>query len=276
MIGPALTEADAAADLAGTPRPDFGLQPHEQRVIAEYAELVDRVKKLTNFRLGARAERLPEVERDLLRQQEDAMARYAAVLSKRIARFGKATGPCTCGPHGRCSCCDTGADPLLEWANRPLNFTGQTGTMAGVTLTEAGTDAAFGVGMTATDGHKAEEAGKNAAAMRAIEVLTNGCTPEPRVITPTVGRKVWFKPGKFRDLPHGLVLLPVNYEDDQPLDATVVYVHDDHTVNLLVVDHVGNQFPFESVHLVQPSDQCCPAGHRAEWMPYQVKQAGAA
>lgn len=210
MSGVVLTEADAAADLAGTPRPDFGLQPHEQRVIAEYAELVDRMKKLTAFRLGVRAQELPEIERDLLRQQEEAMSRYGGVLSRRIARFGQTVDPCTCGPGDACSNCPPSS--------------------------------------------------------------THAAAPS-RVITPTVGRKVWFYPGNRQTPPAGFT----TYPGDQACDATVVYVHNDRMVNLLVTDHIGRTYAVPSVRLVQPDDaEVDAASHRAEWMPYQVKQAGAA
>lgn len=207
MIGPALTEADAAADLAGTPRPDFGLQPHEQRVIAEYAELVDRVKKLTNFRLGRVVGRLSQLDQELLREQEEAMSRYAAVLSKRIARFGQAVDPCTCGPGDACSNCPPSTAPAAA---------------------------------------------------------------PSRVITPTVGRKVWFYTESAN--PIGMSVLP----GGQPLDATIVYVWNDRKVNLVVHDHAGDRLQFGHVQLVQPGDEAPIGRCYAEWMPYQVKQAGGA
>lgn len=248
---PALTEADAAADLAGTPRPSSTIismaamaqgeeaaknkrasraidvvanrpdaiipipegvdgllfvQPHEQRVIAEHAELVDRMKKLTTFRLGRVVGRLSQLDQELLREQEEAMSRYAAVLSKRIARFSQATDPCTCGPGEGCSNCHPATSPAAE---------------------------------------------------------------PSRVITPTIGRKVWFHPGSA--IPEGMSVFP----GGQPLDATVVYVWHDRMVNLLVVDHAGKQHAVTSVYLLQPGDFACPSSY-AEWMPYQVKQAGAA
>ncbi len=103
--------------------------------------------------------------------------------------------------------------------------------------------------------------------------------PEPpKVIVPTVGRKVWFYPGSGM-WPAGMQVFPgTDYDGgvQQPLDATIVYVHDDRLVNLRVIDHAGHAFPVRSVQLVQPGDECCGAGHRAEWMPFQVKQAGKA
>lgn len=96
---------------------------------------------------------------------------------------------------------------------------------------------------------------------------------EQRVITPTVGRKVWFYPGNRQTPPAGFT----TYPGDQACDATVVYVHNDRMVNLLVTDHIGRTYAVPSVRLVQPDDaEVDAASHRAEWMPYQVKQAGAA
>lgn len=90
----------------------------------------------------------------------------------------------------------------------------------------------------------------------------------PKVIVPTVGRKVWFYPNQGQ---HGLSRM-----GEQPFDATVVYVHGDRLVNLLVVDHLGESTPFLRVQLVQPGDEACGTGHRAEWMPFQVTQAAKA
>lgn len=97
-----------------------------------------------------------------------------------------------------------------------------------------------------------------------------------KVIVPTVGRKVWFRPGGPVD-PAIQVMSP-DYDNalGQPLDATIVYVHNDRLVNLLVVDHGGNSFPMHNVQLVQPGDEACQTGHRAEWMPFQVTQAAKA
>lgn len=88
----------------------------------------------------------------------------------------------------------------------------------------------------------------------------------PRVITPTIGRKVWFYPGPSRVLAR---------RSPDPLDATIVFVWHNRLVNLLVVDHDGKSHPINSVHLDQPGDKIAPS-ERAEWMPYQVMQAGAA
>jgi hypothetical protein len=56
------------------------------------------------------------------------------------------------------------------------------------------------------------------------------------------------------------------------MDATVVFVHSERRVNLLVVDHAGNNYPVCSVFLQQEGDEV-PQGMYAQWMPYQVGQA---
>lgn len=83
---------------------------------------------------------------------------------------------------------------------------------------------------------------------------------------PTVGRKVWFRPNSY--MPSGMVQLGM----DTPMDATVIYVWGPDMVNLLVTDHVGNQFPIQSVKLVHPDDPL-PSWSYCEWMPYQIGQA---
>lgn len=80
------------------------------------------------------------------------------------------------------------------------------------------------------------------------------------IITPTIGRKVWFRPSYMRS---GMSVM----NNNQPLDATIVYVWNDRMVNLLVTDHVGITFPLTSVVLLQPGDT--PYGEYCEWMPYQ-------
>lgn len=89
-------------------------------------------------------------------------------------------------------------------------------------------------------------------------------------ITPTIGRKVWFWATE-----------PENHsieDHDQALDATVIFVHPDKTVNLQVVDHQGDITTQFGVELRDPQE-----GDRhfsdtlnegvATWMPYQVGQA---
>lgn len=95
------------------------------------------------------------------------------------------------------------------------------------------------------------------------------------VIKPTVGRKVWYRPSKHDQ--QGPV--PMQCAVGQPLDATVIAVHGDRLVNVLVTDMVGRQFPVLSVTLVQEGDilpacnEGLPLGRYVEWMPYQQGQA---
>ena len=106
---------------------------------------------------------------------------------------------------------------------------------------------------------------------------------EQKIIQPTIGRKVWYWPtesdrgvnqyrGSFNRPPMEA------FDDSQPCDATVVYVHSDRLVNLRVTDHNGNTHVRTSVTLVQPGDPEMSNGSSygyATWMPYQVAQAKA-
>lgn len=91
----------------------------------------------------------------------------------------------------------------------------------------------------------------------------------PKVITPSVGRKVWYRPSAFDKSGPGAM----NVSGDQPLDATVIAVWGDRMVNLLVVDIAGKAIPKLSVTLVQDGDVPQDGGGYAQWMPYQVGQA---
>jgi hypothetical protein len=85
------------------------------------------------------------------------------------------------------------------------------------------------------------------------------------MIAPTIGRQVWFWPGTFQ----GGVFVS---RGDQPMAATVVYVHTDRLVNLQVIDHDGHARPIAEVQLRQPDDHV-PQTQFCEWMPYQKGQA---
>lgn len=87
------------------------------------------------------------------------------------------------------------------------------------------------------------------------------------VITPTPGRIVWYWPSANDGIP----ALP-----GQPLAAIITAVHSDHRVNLAVFDSYGNNHARGNISLVQP-DYIRPQPGSisfAEWMPYQVGQAG--
>lgn len=65
-----------------------GLQAHQQRVVGELAELVDRTVKLGGFIAGSSLYRdLPSAEQGRLTRQRQLMEELAQVLTDRIACF---------------------------------------------------------------------------------------------------------------------------------------------------------------------------------------------
>lgn len=85
------------------------------------------------------------------------------------------------------------------------------------------------------------------------------------VITPTVGRVVWYTPvGNEPGV--------TNHQDGQPFAAIVTYVWDDRMVNLAAFDHNGVVHSRTSVQLVQEGDEG-PSGPSCRWMPFQIGQA---
>jgi hypothetical protein len=64
------------------------LQPHQERVVAEHAELTERIGKLLAFFQTDLFTTLSEAEQSRLRNQARFMDGYAAVLKERIAAFG--------------------------------------------------------------------------------------------------------------------------------------------------------------------------------------------
>lgn len=84
------------------------------------------------------------------------------------------------------------------------------------------------------------------------------------MITPTLGRIVWFTPSKNESMAT---------ETDGRCAAIVVKVWSDRVVNLTVFDANGNSVPKASVTLVQDGDLAPNGGYFAEWMPYQKGQA---
>lgn len=87
------------------------------------------------------------------------------------------------------------------------------------------------------------------------------------VITPTVGRVVWYRPNE---------LDPIRLDSKQPLAALVTYVHSDNMVNLVVFDPNGTAAGRTSVTLVQDGDPILGGSSYCEWMPYQKGQAAKA
>ena len=64
-----------------------GLAPHQQRVVDEKAELVEKLAKLRTFIDGPHFISLIEPEQSRLRQQFHAMTAYLAILDERIEAF---------------------------------------------------------------------------------------------------------------------------------------------------------------------------------------------
>lgn len=95
------------------------------------------------------------------------------------------------------------------------------------------------------------------------------------MIKPTVGRKIWFIPGDTDTQDYQYELLQDNdYPDkSQPLDATVVGVRSDGTVNLFVLDSGGNAFAHVSVPIYAEGEDIPEDTSYAMWMPYQVSAA---
>lgn len=65
------------------------MQPHEQRVIDEQAELEDKLRRLNDFTKVSTFDLLDSEERTLLRMQLEVMRTYSSILGLRIARFAK-------------------------------------------------------------------------------------------------------------------------------------------------------------------------------------------
>jgi hypothetical protein len=84
------------------------------------------------------------------------------------------------------------------------------------------------------------------------------------MITPTVGRVVWFFPAD-----HGEGLA---FRVPQPLSASVAYVWNDRLINIGGFDADGHAFSRTSVPLLQ-DDDLKPEGGFCAWMPYQKGQA---
>lgn len=101
-------------------------------------------------------------------------------------------------------------------------------------------------------------------------------SPDRKIVIPTVGRKVWFRPnGSMQKMPcaDGRVVLPEFCSIEQPMDATVIFVHEPRMVNLDITDHIGQRFVARSVLLLQDGDCIPDTGFYCEWMPYQTAQA---
>ena len=85
------------------------------------------------------------------------------------------------------------------------------------------------------------------------------------MISPTVGRVVWFHPGSGDRI--------MRYPD-QPLAAHIAHVWSDTNVNLMVIDADGACCSRTSIFLMQDGGRPVSSGEAyCEWMPYQKGQA---
>lgn len=73
--------------LQDNPLPQSDLPPHQQRMLAEFADLSVRLDKLNNFILSDKFDELPADEQRRLGAQQRAMEAYRTALSARIDVF---------------------------------------------------------------------------------------------------------------------------------------------------------------------------------------------
>ena len=94
--------------------------------------------------------------------------------------------------------------------------------------------------------------------------------PPPRVIPPSIGRRVWYWPN---GCDHGIV---VN-GSAQACDAGIAYVWNERMINISVAGHAGDMHARTSVKLLQEGDEQPAPGacSYCTWMPFQLGQAKA-
>ena len=93
------------------------------------------------------------------------------------------------------------------------------------------------------------------------------------MISPTIGRRVWYWPSiNDRSSPASINGMKIN-SDEQPCDAGVSYVWNDRLINVSVSDHNGIMHQRTSVPLLQDDDVREPGRACCQWMPYQAAQA---
>ena len=81
--------------------PNSTLLPHQQRVVAEHAECVDRLRKLQAFIANTDGpfQNLCDEERRRLVRQEDVMNELGIVLAERVAAFTQGARCIGCEVH---------------------------------------------------------------------------------------------------------------------------------------------------------------------------------
>lgn len=94
----------------------------------------------------------------------------------------------------------------------------------------------------------------------------------PTIITPTIGRKVWYVHDNYQTIDAKGNPVNVVSFSKHPMDATVIHVWSDRNVSLRITDHGGTTFALHSITLVQEGDPI-PMGRHCIWMPHQLGQA---
>lgn len=84
--------ARLAAVIGQVAMPIPGLEPHQQRVLDELAQLEDRRTKLGTFINGKPFEDLPAKDRQLLIEQFGCMTTYTRILNERVRLFNRTDG----------------------------------------------------------------------------------------------------------------------------------------------------------------------------------------
>ena len=64
------------------------MQPYQQRVVAEKADLDGKISRLADFIGSDRFVKVDEEERDRMREQLRVMLLYSEILGERIAAYG--------------------------------------------------------------------------------------------------------------------------------------------------------------------------------------------
>lgn len=99
----------------------------------------------------------------------------------------------------------------------------------------------------------------------------------PRVMVPTVGRKIWlWLSGADRLAYEKARAAGIDHPAVQPLDASICYTFSDHCISVTASDRdrACAALMHLSVELIQdgePWDE--KTGKHCQWMPYQVGQA---
>lgn len=85
------------------------------------------------------------------------------------------------------------------------------------------------------------------------------------MIPPSIGRKVWYWPVGEPEM--------VQFDDEVPLDATIIFPENVECVNLRITDHAGGTHIRTNALLHQGQVDTRPPSSCATWMPYQLGQA---